>query len=129
MINSIEKAKIPFQYGYVLKTGQLENLLQDNNIDIHVDLRYWFAQNIGSILDAHYWLPNENIEYFRLYIRAGALLKQDIFIARKKMEEIVLPEFVSWVKNILVLPDNSPSLKHNLYFNADFCNGDVYINK
>lgn len=40
MINSISKPKIPKEYIYVLKTSQLEEILIQNKIVIHVDLEY-----------------------------------------------------------------------------------------
>jgi hypothetical protein len=129
MINSIKKPKFLAQYAYVLKTKQLEDTLINDNIDIHVDLYYWFPQIIGTILEGHFWLPNANVPYNRLYIRAGALLKEDVSLAREKMTEIVLPQFGKWVKTILSLPDNSPKLSGRLYFNAVFQNGELQINR
>jgi len=129
-MGSISKQKIPNNYSYVLKTGQLKKLLVDNNIRIHIDLNYCLAFNIeqDSIFEAHYWFPNENIPYDRVYIRAGALPKENILNAREKLEKKVLPEFAVWIKNILSLPDNSTLLKHDLRFHAIFHTNDVFIN-
>lgn len=82
-INSISKPKLPKAYSYVLRSSQLDNLLISNNITIHTDLVYWLPQIIGSILEVHYWLPNNKVLYPRLYVRAGAL-----------------PEFSRWLKDI-----------------------------
>ena len=123
MINSIEKPKIPKDYSFVLKTKQLEDLLINNNINIHVDLIYcWHPKQIGSIFEVHFWPPNANVPYERLYIRVGALLKEDAFIAREKMTEIVLPEFVAWFKKISILNENSPIAKTKLRFEVVFQN-------
>ena len=129
LLSYISKQKIPNNYSYVLKTGQLKKILDDNNIQIHIDLNYCFAfsTELCSIFEALYWLPNENIPYDRVYIRAGALPKENIFIAREKLEKKVLPEFVIWIKNILSLPYNSTLLKHGLRFHATFHTNDVFI--
>ena len=124
MISSISKPKIPSKYAYVIKTSQLENTLADNDITIYIDLVYWLPQVIGSIFEVYFWLPNENIAYNRLYIRAGALLKEDVFTARAKVTAVVLPEFVVWIKKILALPSDSPHLSDKLRFEA-VINGDI----
>ena len=121
MIKSISKPKIQRGYVYVLKTGQLEKLLADNNIDIHVYLVYWRPQT-NSIFEVHYWFPNQNVEYERLYIRAGALPKEDVPLAREKLETIVFPKFVEWITDMLAQPDNSTKLDNDLYFNAIYKN-------
>ena len=130
MINSITKDKIPKQYSFVLKTKQLEELIISNDIKIHIDLIYnYSSQSIGSIFEAFYWLPNNNIPYNRLYIRAGALAKEYISIAREKMNEIILPEFKIWIMNILSLPNNSTYLFEEPYFHAIFQNNKIEIRK
>ena len=110
MIKSISKQKIPKQYGYVLMTEHLNTVLNENGIDIHIDLDYrFFNQQIGkTIFEVHFWSPRTNTPYNRLYIRAGALQKEYVNFARKKLQEVVFPEFVKWIKAILDLPVNSP---------------------
>lgn len=118
-INSISKPKLPKAYSYVLCSSQLDNLLILNNITIHTDLVYWLPQIIGSILEVHYWLPNNKVLYPRLYVRAGALPKSDIQIARIIMADEVLPKFGRWLKDIS---------KHDcdaLYFNAMYKNNKI----
>ena len=127
LINSISKEKIPSQYSYVLKTGLLEKLLADYSISIHIDLNYCYFKNMSCIFEAYYWLPNDNVPYDRLYIRAGALPKENTLLAREKLEKIVLPKFAVWTKNILALPYNSSLLKHNLHFDAVFRTNEVFI--
>jgi len=129
MISSITKAKIPEKYSFVLKTKQLENILIENNINIHIDLAYWVPQKIGSIFDAFLWLPNENISYNRLYIRVGVVLKKEINQAREKMEEIVLPEFIIWCKNILALLNNSAYIRNDASFFVEYNDNNVEINR
>ena len=129
MIKSIEKDKIPKQYSFVLKTKQLEDLIITNDISIHIDLRYVYWQSIGSIFEAEFRLPNNNIPYNRLYIRAGALPNEYVFAARKEMEEIILPEFKIWITNIINLPNNSTHILNKPYFNAIFENNKLQIIK
>lgn len=126
MISSISKEKIPKDYSFVLKTSQLEELLRDGNINTDVTLHYWKPQLIGSIFEVHYWLPNENIPYNRLYIRAGAILRKDIHFARESLFTKVLPEFIKWIKNIEQLEESSTHYSQR-YFNADFNDNKISI--
>ena len=119
IINAVSKPKVPNGYAYVLKTKQLENILADNQINIRTNLYYWFPKIIGTIFEVHYWLPSGDMPT-RLYIRAGALLREDVLPAREKLETAVFPAFINWVTNISALPDNSPLLTKGLYFNAIF---------
>lgn len=118
-INSISKPKLPKAYSYVLRSSQLDNLLISNDITIHTDLVYRLSQIIGSILEVHYWLPNNNVPYPRLYVRAGALPKSDIQIARIIMVDEVLPKFSRWLKDI------SKHDWNTLYFNAIYKNNKI----
>ena len=128
MIHSITKSKISNKYAFVLKTGQLENMVVNNDIDIHIDLDYWLPQIIGSVLEAYFWLPKGNTQYNRLYIRAGALAKENVSIAREMMTSTILPEFILKTKEILALPDNSPLLASKRYFEAVFNKNEIFIN-
>ena len=108
-----------------LKTSQLEEIIKNEDIKTDVTLEYWKPQIIGSILEVHYWLHNENIPYNRLYIRAGALLKNDVQSAKKGL---VLPEFLKWIKNIEQL-DESSTHKTERYFEGYYENNKVLISK
>ncbi|MFB7142848.1 hypothetical protein ACFCYN_24960 [Gottfriedia sp. NPDC056225] len=125
MIKSIAKPKIPKNYNYILKTGQLEEILIQNKCTIHVDLDYWLPQKIGSIFEVHFWLPNSNVPYKRLYIRAGALQNKDVKVAREVMTSTVFPEFHKWLQFYLKLPENAPQLFNTPYFCAVFENNKV----
>ncbi|MBX3416875.1 MAG: hypothetical protein KF851_04665 [Pirellulaceae bacterium] len=118
MIDSISKPKLPKGLSYVLKTSQLENALRDAGIDCHVDLVYWVPQSGGSILEAQYWLPNENVAYPRVYLRTGAVLSNARLPASEALLNRAIPQFVAWLKGILDLPDDSSALQGTLYFNA-----------
>jgi len=122
LINSIVKNKISNQRGYVLKTKELEDLILFNDINMHIDLYY--TQSIGSFFEAIFRVANinypYNIPYNILHLSVGALLKKDLFSAREKMKEIVLPKFIVWINNILALPDNSTCLYREACFRASF---------
>lgn len=117
-ISSISKPKLPKAYAYVLHSSQLNNLLVSNSINIHTDLIYWLPQIIGSILEIHYWLPNNKVSYPRLYVRAGALLKADIQTARIIMASKVLPKVGSWLVDIQKQDCSVLYSKTSLYFKA-----------
>ncbi len=119
MIASVSKPKLAAGLSYVLKTSQLATALANAGIDCHVDLVYWAPQTLGSILEAHYWLPNEDISYPRVYVRAG-LVSSLLRSAASEALVSALPQFVRWLQEIIALPDNSPALRGTLYFNATF---------
>ena len=127
LIKSISKPKLPKGYAYILQSSQLNKLLSENHFSIHTDLIYWTPQVLGSIFEVHYWLPNENVQYTRLYIRAGALKSNDANMAKEAMINIVLPQFAIWLDKILKLPDNSPILNETPYFNAVFKENKIEI--
>lgn len=126
-ISSINKPKIPKEYAYVLQSSQLNKLLLDSNFSIHTDLLFWLPQIIGSIFEVHYWLPNENNPYCRLHIRAGALKIEYVKAAKEVMNSTILPQFAIWLRDIIKLPNSSPILNKDLYFNAVFKDGKLEI--
>ncbi len=126
MISSISKEKISKDYSFGLKTSQLEELLRNGNINTDVTLYYWKPQLIGSIFEVHYWLPNKNIPYNRLYIRAGAILRKDIHFVREGLHTKVLPEFLKWIKSIEQMEESSTHYSQR-YFNADFHDNKISI--
>ena len=132
MIVSNQRDKIPKQYAFVLKTNQLENIIAD--IDIPVCLFYsgnWSTRYYatGDIFSARYCFPDSYFEYTHLNIRAGFLIKEDVFTARKELSEVALPEFVVWVKKILALPADSTYFSKTPYFNTVYHNKRLTITK
>ena len=127
-IDSITKRKIPKEYAYVLKSSQFNKLLSDNNILIHVDLVYCGPKSIASIFEAHYWFPNENVPYCRLYIRTSALLKEDAIIARELMVNEVFPHFIKWADALMKQPGDWAMLIGKPIFYAVFKDSMVEIN-
>jgi len=120
MIDSVSKPRLPRGLSYVLKTSQLAKALSDAGIDCHVDLVYWVPQSGGSILEGAYWLPNENVAYPRVYVRAGVVPSASRAAASKLLLASALPQFIKWLQAVLALPDESPALNGTLYFNAAY---------
>ena len=132
MIVSSHRDKVPKQYGFALKTNQLEDIMAD--IDIPVHLFYngtWYTRysSSGEIFRVRYCLPDRFHDYTHLSISAGFLLKEEVFSARKELTEVVFPEFIVWIKNILALPDDSTYFSKTLYFSATFHNKQLIITK
>src|SRR5262249_16181435 len=112
---------------YVLKTSDLSRALANAGIDCHIDLHYWCPQGGGSILEGMYWLPNENVSYPRVYVRAGVVSSGAYKAARQALVASAVPEFVNWLRGILALPKNSPALYSSPYFNATFSDKGLTI--
>ena len=132
MIVSNQRDKIPKQYAFVLKTNQLEYLMAD--IDIPVCLFYsgtWSTRYsaTGEIFCARYCFPDSFYDYTRLSISVGFLKREEVVTARKELAEVALPEFIVWVKNILVLPADSTYFNKTPYFSAVYHNEQLTITK
>lgn len=120
MIESISKPKLPKGLAYVLKTSHLEQALEEAGIDTPVELVYWMPQETGSILEGHYWLANEHVHYARVYVRAGCVAATQRRAAAEALRRLGLPRFVEWLKAIVGLPNDSPKLHTELYFDATY---------
>jgi hypothetical protein len=120
MIDSVSRPKLARGRSYVLKTSELAEALNGAGIDCHVDLVYWSPNAGGSILEGHYWPPNENVPYPRVYVRAGAVPSELRPAAAEALRVAALPRFIQWLQGILALPDASPALAMDSYFNATF---------
>lgn len=129
-IDSIEKPKLPKGLSYVLKTSMLEKALKDNSLNCHLNLRFRTHIAGSLILQAFYWLPNANVPYPRVYVRAGCVSSTERKHASDALKCIVLPEFIQWLKKIIIEPTNSTiflSQRKQPYFDATYCNGEVAI--
>ncbi|MFO0881683.1 MAG: hypothetical protein U0840_30665 [Gemmataceae bacterium] len=120
MIESVSRPRLPKGRSYVLKTTQLADALAASGIDWRVDLVYWSPRAGGSILEGHYWPPSENVPYQRVYVRAGSVPSSLRPAAAEALRESALPQFIHWVEGLLALPDGSPALAAQAYFNATF---------
>lgn len=126
-MNVIEKPRLPKGLSYVLKASMLEEALERAGIDCHVELRYWTPQAEGSVLEAHYWLPNEHVDHARVHVRAGAVSSAESAAAQQALEVEMLPAFIAWLSGVLALPAGSPLLHGEPYFNASFAGGKAAI--
>lgn len=126
LISSINKEKIANSYEFVLKTSQLEEVLNRAHIKTDVTLVYWKPQIMGSIFEVHFWLPNNHVLYNRLYVRAGALPKKVIPLAREGLQKDILPEFEKWIMVIERLSPTSTSYKER-HFEGFFKDNQTYI--
>ena len=120
MIDFVSKPKPPEGRSYVLRTSHLEKALVDARIDCHVELVYWIPQSGGSILEGHYWLPNEHVSHARVHVRAGVVPSELRFTALEALITAALPAFIDWLKGLLDLPEDSPALHQSPYFNAAY---------
>ena len=125
---TVHKPKLPKHLSYVLKTSLLEAVLEQAGMDCCVNLDYWTPQSGGSILEAHYVLPNKNVDHTRVQVRAGSVPAGERRRALDLLESQVLPEFVTWLSRLLSLPEGSPILFGGPYFNARYGDGLVVIN-
>ena len=117
----VEKPPLSKTRSYVLRTSVLRTAVADANIDTYISLRYWTPQiDSGSVLEAEYWLPNQNVPYPRVYIRAGSVPKAERRDAFGWLERSALPSFIQWLTKVLALPDNSPILRRGPHFNATY---------
>jgi hypothetical protein len=126
----IEKPKIRKGLSYALKTSILKDAIDNAGIDYNIHLIYWQTYSIPvgeTIFECHYLLPNENVDYDRLYIQAGTVKSEDRKNAETLLKEKVIPKFIDWVSKIQSLPDLSTKLKNKLYFNAIFKDNEVAI--
>jgi hypothetical protein len=109
----IEKSSLPKGMSSALKSSVLVRALSEAGIELDTELIHGSG---GIFFDAHFWPPNQNVSYERLYVRAGAVQASASREARAYIEDSVVPEFVAWVKNILALPSNSPVRREQQYF-------------
>lgn len=108
MTFDIEKPKTWKGLSYVLKSSMLKDEIIARGIDCKVHLIYWTPQRNNqtdcSIIEASYWLPNQNVDYTRFYIRSGVVPSRE----RKKVETIfvheILPKLINWMENQVKTP-------------------------
>ena len=125
----IEKSKKPKHLSYVLKTSLFERVISAEGIKIDTTLIYWVPEIIGSILQAYYWIPNENVDYPRIYVRAGVVENQHRKPAFELLEKKVLPSFIEWLKAIMSLQFNSTLLSEELFFDATYTDQGIKIKR
>ncbi|WP_018343626.1 hypothetical protein [Cytophaga aurantiaca] len=125
----IEKPKTWKGLSYILKSSVLEDAIISNNLDCNVHLIYWTPQRDNktdcSLIEAEYWLSNQNVDYARFYIRTGVVPSSDRKKAETLFTEHVLPNLIDWMKHKITLPNNS-SISSGM-FCAFYKNGNLVI--
>ena len=101
---------------YILKFSLLETALSDAGINLDTHLIHSPG---GIFFDAHFWPPNANCNYERLYLRASAVFSPQAFLIRRYMENSVIPELITWLQAILTLASNSPVRVSEQYFRRE----------
>lgn len=130
MTFDIEKPKAWKGLSYVLKSSMLKDEIIARGVDCNVHLIYWTPQRNNqtnySIIEAEYWLPNQNVDHTRFYIRSGVVPSID----RKKAETIlvneILPKLIDWMENQIKTPiesTNRPGM-----FCAFYKEGELILN-
>jgi hypothetical protein len=100
-----ETGRIPKGYGYILKPSFIKNAFHDAGIELAVHL---VRSHSKRLFDAHFWPPNLNIPYERLYIKIGTARAPDVMELRQRAELEAIPELVIWVRHIIALDIKSP---------------------
>jgi hypothetical protein len=123
---TIEKSKLPKGRAYAMKTSLSEAAVVGMNAKCDIILHYWTPQSGSSLLEAEYWLPNEN-RPATLFVRAGSLVLADVSAARDKLNTEVLPSFARWLASVLGLSARSTVLHSKPRFNAEYQAGSVEV--
>lgn len=127
----IDKPKTWKGYAYVFGSSILKNEMITNGIDCYTHLVYWTPQGDNKtnsfLIEAEYWSPNENVPYYRFYIRSGVVPSN----IRKEVESIfiaeVLPKLIEWMQKKINEPVNS-RIKLRM-FCAYYRNGQLILNQ
>ena len=125
---TVTKPKLPKGLSYPLKTSMIEAILTEIPVDCDVSLTYWTPQSGGSVLEAHYWLLNQR-RPTTVYLRVGAVPSPQRRAVQELLVEHVLPAFAEWLRIIASLPDDSPTLYTEPYFNAEYIDGRMRISR
>ena len=99
-----ETAKLPKGQSYPLRPSTLEAALVSASVEVDTHL----IRSPGNLFDAHFWPPNENVPYERLYVRAGSVLAVEAADARAWIETVAIPALIEWISGILSQDPASP---------------------
>jgi hypothetical protein len=100
-----ETGEIPKGYGYILKPSFLANALSAAGVEINAHL---VRSHRKRLFDAHFWPPNSNVSYERLYVTAGTVIARDLPELRLRVELEAIPILVRWISGIVSLDPRSP---------------------
>lgn len=125
----VEKPKTWKGLSYVLKTSVLEKALIEAGLDCYVQLVYWTPKQDHkthcSIIEAHYWYPNNNVPYYRFYIRAGVVPSNERENVEALLSNEVLPKLIQWMQRRV--NEDLNSTKRSTYFSASYINGRLVM--
>ena len=127
----IEKAQTWKGLSYPLKTSMLKDALENNKIDCNIHLIYWTPQQHDekySVIECHYLLANQNVDYDRFYIRAGVVKSEKRKLAETLLTNEVMPKLIDFIKNKIKLPPNSTTKGKQDFFQAVFVDDKILIN-
>lgn len=116
---TIKKEKIPRGFSYPLKTSEL--IAAYNSAEINTETILNYSLNYSNFR-VHFWPPNVNINHERLYIVIGAVPTELAYTAREIMKSKIIPDFIKWIKNLLLLPVNSPMRSQSQFWEFEISN-------
>ena len=126
----VEKPKTWKGLSYPLKTSMLTDALVKNKIDCNIHLIYWTPQQRDknyNLLECHYWLANENVDYDRFYIRAGVVKSENRKLAETLLTNEVIPKLIEFIKTKIEQQTNSTIKEKQNYFRATFIENNISI--
>jgi len=127
----IEKPKTWKGLSYVLKSSVLKDEMDRHRLDCYVQLVYWTQrkspEDLWNIIDANYWLPNENVDYSRFYIRTGVVPSSERKKAETLFKDVVLEKLIVWMMSLSTL--DIKATKKNTYFSANYKDGEIFLSK
>ena len=127
----VEKEKPSKGLSYAFKTSLIEKFITGASLKHHIYLRYeghYSPRSEGTLIfRAGYGFPtiNDPNPYASIYTYAVPATERKQ--VAELMESSVLPAFISWMKRLSELPENSPVYNKHLYFEAGYSHGEVQI--
>lgn len=112
----VEKEKLPKGLSYPIQTGMIAVALGGMGIELDCSVKYY--NDIQAGFTAHFWPPNPNVPYERLYITVGAVAGEQAAEIRQRMKNSVLPALINWLRGLLALPTNSPVRREKQVFHV-----------
>jgi hypothetical protein len=67
----VDKAKLPKGLSYPVKTGMIASALAEAGVTLDCSVNYY--NNLQTGFTAHFWPPNPNVGFERLYLTIGAV--------------------------------------------------------
>jgi hypothetical protein len=96
--------KLPKGQCYPLKPTVLAEALARAGIGIHTHL----IRAPGTLFDAYFWPPNQNVPYERLYVRIGSVSADRANDARRWAEDVMIAHLIQWIGAIMAADVKSP---------------------